>query len=697
FDAAGRQTASVDALGYVTEYRYDAIGNRIASTRHATPLSSRLMEEPQARERFLPSDASRFTLLPGEPQQADRVKWINSQIQLTSGPSAQPNWPGARLAGLNLAVTPTKSVRYRAEVKLDSPQAQLMWRVYGTKDGLAGWHGLLFANGQLQSDTKLGDQSSTKVLKASFTEGVTYVVEQEITATGSVIYCYEKDKARTDGISTVFAGQWTQAADWLGHGTAGPNVAVGVATVSNFQLSEYTPHVSEQRYNTPDSDIDAWFVYINSGTINRVYDAERKQIVTQLQSTGTGLTGYQLTKDRGHNAWNSPGRVISWDMKYREPFNFFVSVQTNKGRRFIAYGSGNAAPTGSGNAEYVQYPMGNINDGQWHTVTRDLQADLSALQPDTEILSVDALLIHGSGRVGEVSVKTVSSETSLQQMQRLLRPSLADQQTRYIYDVAGRQRYQVDATGQITEYQYDMLGNRTETVQYTQGFVTQYNLSDSDIDAWFVYINSGTINRVYDAERKQIVTQLQSTGTGLTGYQLTKDRGHNAWNSPGRVISWDMKYREPFNFFVSVQTNKGRRFIAYGSGNAAPTGSGNAEYVQYPMGNINDGQWHTVTRDLQADLSALQPDTEILSVDALLIHGSGRVGEVSVKTVSSETSLQQMQRLLRPSTTNRRLRNLYDTANRLRFQIASDNTVTENRYDSFGNILQQIRYAKPVV
>ncbi|MBB5020603.1 YD repeat-containing protein, partial [Chitinivorax tropicus] len=32
-----------------------------------------------------------------------------------------------------------------------------------------------------------------------------------------------------------------------------------------------------------------------------------------------------------------------------------------------------------------------------------------------------------------------------------------------------------------------------------------------------------------------------------------------------------------------------------------------------------------------------------------------------------------------------------------RFQIASDNTVTENRYDSFGNILQQIRYAKPVV
>ncbi|MBB5020591.1 YD repeat-containing protein, partial [Chitinivorax tropicus] len=31
FDAAGRQTASVDALGYVTEYRYDAIGNRIAS------------------------------------------------------------------------------------------------------------------------------------------------------------------------------------------------------------------------------------------------------------------------------------------------------------------------------------------------------------------------------------------------------------------------------------------------------------------------------------------------------------------------------------------------------------------------------------------------------------------------------------------------------------------------------------------
>jgi hypothetical protein len=58
--------------------------------------------------------------------------------------------------------------------------------------------------------------------------------------------------------------------------------------------------------------------------------------------------------------------------------------------------------SGSG-TQYVIRGLGTATkDGTWQTITRDLEADLKAFQPDNHILSVNAFLIRGSGWVDDI-------------------------------------------------------------------------------------------------------------------------------------------------------------------------------------------------------------------------------------------------------------------------------------------------------
>ena len=59
------------------------------------------------------------------------------------------------------------------------------------------------------------------------------------------------------------------------------------------------------------------------------------------------------------------------------------------------------------NKKYVHHGLGSVSkNGTWQTFTRDLQADLHAGEPDNDIISVDAFLIKGSGRVDDIKLKS---------------------------------------------------------------------------------------------------------------------------------------------------------------------------------------------------------------------------------------------------------------------------------------------------
>ena len=138
-------------------------------------------------------------------------------------------------------------------------------------------------------------------------------------------------------------------------------------------------------------------------SINNVFDTDRQSRVIEL--TGTGMqNGYRFRNDDGSPWNNTTQSIIQWSMNYAEDFYVYVYVNTTLGNRFIYYTPDDYDGLGSGT--YVHYGLGSsVIDGQWHTFTRDLQADLDAAQPGNIILEVNSLYIRGSGRLDDISLQ----------------------------------------------------------------------------------------------------------------------------------------------------------------------------------------------------------------------------------------------------------------------------------------------------
>ena len=182
---------------------------------------------------------------------------------------------------------------------------------------------------------------------------------------------------------------------------------------------------------------------------------------------------------------------------------------------------------------------------------------------------------------------------------------------------------------------------------------------DNTTNGWTVYdevvgnaiddngtATDGLITNVYDAERGSRV--ISFNGTGLNnGYMLGFPGGWgnpNAWNNTTeKTLTWSMKYNQTDNdvenanntynedyiIYVSVQTPKGHRLLAYT--NSDENNGISFGTIHHGLGSgSSNGTWQTFTRDLEADLKDFDPDNNITSVDAFKIRGSGRIDDIKL-------------------------------------------------------------------
>ncbi|MCF2860497.1 hypothetical protein L1286_23830, partial [Pseudoalteromonas sp. SMS1] len=315
---------------------------------------------------------------------------------------------------------------------------------------------------------------------------------------------------------------------------------------------------------------------------------------------------YRLRKPAGEN-WDSTGKTIAWDMKYAEAYTVYISVNTPKGHRYITYQSNVKTPHISGDYAYAVLPS-SVTNGQWHTVIRDLEADLKAVEPDNSVLNVNALLIRGSGKIGKV---VVSNTTQAE---------LAEQGI----PVGAYLHKDPKLSASFATQRDNALVRKVSTLSGA-------NLNSPVAQAsWDVY-DSTPAGAVMQAEYDEDYGSEVMTLTGNAfhnGYRLRKPGGEN-WDSAGKTITWDMKYAEAYTVYISVNTPKGHRYITYHPGVKDPYISGDYAYAVLPS-SVTNGQWHTVIRDVEADLKAVEPDNSVLNVNALLIRGSGKIGKVAV-------------------------------------------------------------------
>ncbi len=360
------------------------------------------------------------------------------------------------------------------------------------------------------------------------------------------------------------------------------NINAGLVTDSSLTVYE----------DAENGNTIGWGVYDNSpagATIRSVLDLDNNsRRVIELSGSAT-RNGYRLGHNNANhvNAWgNTTEKVLSWDSKFSEYFVVYAAVQTRQGFRYLYYtpSEGNRG-INTRNSNYIHHGVGaKRRNGQWQTITRDLEADLKEFEPSNSIISVNGFLIRGSGRIDNITLhKNV--------------PPPPPAPAKIIYE----------------------------------------NAEDGNTAGWGVYDKKpagATISNVFDTDKNNNVIELSGSAT-KNGYRLGHNNVRNpkAWgNTDHKTISWDSKYNESFVVYIGVQTTSGFRYLYYTPSNSDRGISSNSKYIHHGLGSDKrNGIWHTITRNLESDLRDFEPDNRILSVNGFLIRGSGRVDNIEMK------------------------------------------------------------------
>ncbi|MGA1864138.1 MAG: Ig-like domain-containing protein, partial [bacterium] len=152
---------------------------------------------------------------------------------------------------------------------------------------------------------------------------------------------------------------------------------------------------------------------------------------------------------------------------------------------------------------------------------------------------------------------------------------------------------------------------------------------DGYTTGWIIYDkdpSGASISNVYDNDRQSRVIELSREYRDYN--YLLQNLDGSGWNNSSQFIAkWSMKYSNYFIIYINIRTTTGDKYVFYTPDDFDALGLG--DYIHQGLGsNVKDGQWHSLERDLQADLEEAQPGTVILAVNSFKIYGSGRVDDI---------------------------------------------------------------------
>ncbi len=410
-----------------------------------------------------------------------------------------------------------------------------------------------------------------------------------------------------------------------------------------------------------DSNILGWDIYDNDpagATITNVSDDARSSRVIEFTGSGTA-NGYRLRNNDG-SYWNDSNfKVLQWGMRYAENYVIYIAAQTKDGFRYIYYTPEEVDRLGTDT--YIHHGLGAYTkDGDWHTLVRDLAYDLKEAQPTNELTAVLGFLIRGNGRVDDITTLAAippdqdSDGDTLTDNEEIstyhTHPYIADTDEDGLLD--GEEltfwgdtwNSDPDGDGLINILDRDADNdNFADGIEVNQGadparatsFPTNAVYEDAEDDntlGWDIYDNDpagATIANVFDQDRASQVIEFTGAGTA-NGYRFRSDDLTYWYDTNFKTIEWSMKFSESFTVYIAVQTKNGFRYLYYT--HAATNGLGTETYVHHGLGNsIIDGSWHTLTRNLEADLKEAQPENELQAVLGFLIRGNGKMDDIRVK------------------------------------------------------------------
>ncbi len=443
----------------------------------------------------------------------------------------------------------------------------------------------------------------------------------------------------------------------------------GDTLVDDIQLMDAPNGVNTYPVNAlyedaQDGDTLGWSVFDNqsgTATITNIVDPTRGgSRVIRLEGAGT-RDGYMLGERAGDGRWrNHLHDTLQWSMNYDEAFVVYISTETTNGERTLVYTA--TDENGGLDDTYIRVGLGaDAADGTWRTFTRNIAQDIANAEPDNELISINAFLIRGSGRLDNIQTRASSDptpDTTAPEI-RLLGNAIETIPLGANYIDAGAvaddnidgiitDRIVVNSDELNTEEEgvyrlfynvRDHANNPAQEVIRTVHVLREQtpptileDAEDGTTSGWSVRDGSSaeaSISNVFDAELGSRVIAFDGTAGTTDSYILW---GDDLWNSDnGHTITWKMNFDESVVIYVLVHTTEGDRYLFY-------TPSPNTALLHGFTGGIHhglsesmmDGRWRQITRNLDDDLHDAEPENTLLSVEAIIIRGHGRLDEIKL-------------------------------------------------------------------
>ncbi len=439
----------------------------------------------------------------------------------------------------------------------------------------------------------------------------------------------------------------------------------GVSLVDDIQLIDTPEEIHVYPVNALYEDAEdgtslGWSIFDdNSGTatIHNIIDPDKGDHVISLEGQGT-RDGYMLGERAGDGRWrNRQHDTIQWSMNYDEVFVVYIATETSNGERNLVYTAQDDDRGLSGTS--IMIGLGaDADDGGWRTFTRNIAEDIASVEPDNELLSINAFLIRGSGRID--NIKTRSSENLIPDttppLIRLLGNAVESISVGEEYHDAGAvaeddmdgiisanivvdNDLNINQAGvyHITYNVVDAANNQAREVTRTVNVIAEQrppvvleDAEDGNSDGWSVRDGSSeeaSINNVFDADIQSHVIEVDGTAGTTDSYILV---GNEQWNaSNGRTITWKMNFDENVVVYVLVHTEQGDRYLFYTPSPNTALLHGFTGGVHHGLSDsMQDGRWRQITRNLDDDLHDAEPENTILSVEAFLVRGHGRFDDI---------------------------------------------------------------------
>ncbi len=177
----------------------------------------------------------------------------------------------------------------------------------------------------------------------------------------------------------------------------------------------------------PTRTVDGWYIYDSDPTgavVNSVYDAIKQSHVIQfIGQANTNANGYVIGDwtPTSPGSWNNTTEFnVNWCHRYAGTYTVFMRIYVTNpvtythpngntyttDQRYLTY---SASTTDNGiNAtypNYIYFGLGSsTQNGQWHSIQRNMLADLQQFEPGNTIKSVTAFLIRGNGKVDDIEL-----------------------------------------------------------------------------------------------------------------------------------------------------------------------------------------------------------------------------------------------------------------------------------------------------